>query len=99
MGAAILCVGVMVNLHITLLLDRIETWCMDQGGGSLGAWGSLGERPVVVCRLATPSGDPSGGHGIWDLFIFYNWNFVALSGSLGWPGCVESLASSIAGET
>ena len=29
MGAAILCVGVMVNLHFTLLLDRLETWCMD----------------------------------------------------------------------
>ena len=28
MGAAILCVGVMVNLHITLLLDRIEAWYM-----------------------------------------------------------------------
>ena len=35
MGAAILilCVGVIVNLHITLLLDRIEAWCM--GGGQL----------------------------------------------------------------
>nr|KAF6322480.1 hypothetical protein mPipKuh1_008481 [Pipistrellus kuhlii] len=84
MGAAILCVGVMVNLHITLLLDRIEARCMgggqlvclegvpDQGEGFLGAWGSLGEWPVVVCRLATPPGNPSRGYGVWDLFIFYN---------------------------
>ena len=31
---------------------------LDQGGGSLGAWGSLGEGPVVVCRLATPPQRP-----------------------------------------
>ena len=45
---------------------------LDQVRGSLGAWGGLGKGPVVVCRLATLSGDPSGGSGIWDLFIFYN---------------------------
>ena len=84
MGAAILCVGVMVNLHITVLLDRIEAWCMSgagwfalkdvlyQGGGSLGAWGCLGKGPVVVFRLAMPPGDQSRGPGIWSLFIFYN---------------------------
>ena len=44
----------------------------DQGGGSLGAWGDLGKGPVVVCRPATPPGDPSGDLSIWDLFIFYN---------------------------
>ena len=27
---------------------------LDQGGGSLGAWGGLDEGPVVVCRPATP---------------------------------------------
>ena len=83
-GAAILCVEVMVNLHIILLLYWIEAWCMDrgqmfalkgvpdQGGGSLGAWGSLSKGPVVVCRPATPPSDPSGGPGIWDIFTFYN---------------------------
>ena len=66
--AAILCVGVTVNLHITLLLDRIEACCMggaswfalkgvlDLGGGSLGMWDGLGKGPVVVCRLAMPPG-------------------------------------------
>ena len=44
----------------------------DQGRGSPGAWGGLEEGPVVVCRPATPLGDPSGGPGIWNLFIFYN---------------------------
>ena len=91
MGAAIFCVGVMVNLHITLLLDRIEAWCTgggswfalkgvpDQDWGSLGVWGGLGEGPVVVCRLTTSPGNPSRGPGIWDLFTFYNLNFVAWS--------------------
>ena len=60
MGAVILYVGVMINLHIILLLDRIEAWCMvgafwfalkgvlDQSGGFLGVWSGLGEGPVVV---------------------------------------------------
>ena len=84
MGAAILCVGVMVNLHITLLLDRIEAWCTggdqlvcpegvpNQGGDSLGAWGRLGKGPVVVCRSAMPPGNPNRGPSICNLFTFYN---------------------------
>ena len=84
MEAAILCVGVMVNLHITLLLDRIEAWSLGWGqlvcpeGCSESGWGfpwvgsDLGKGLVMVCRPATPSGDPSGGPGILDLFIFYN---------------------------
>ena len=51
MGAAILCVGVMVSLHITLLLGRIEAWCT--------GWGQ------VVCPKGFP--DHSGGFlGVWD---------------------------------
>ena len=82
MGAAILCVGVMVNLHITLLLFRIEAWVrgswfalkgfLDQGGSSLGVWGSLNEGPVVVCRPATHPSHPSRYPGIWKLFTLYN---------------------------
>nr|KAF6328982.1 hypothetical protein mPipKuh1_008301 [Pipistrellus kuhlii] len=34
---------------------------LDQGGGSLGAWGSLSKGPVVVCRPATYPGDSSIG--------------------------------------
>ena len=60
MGIAILCFGVMINVHITLLLDRIEAWCtsggqlvslkgvLDRGRGSLGGWGDLGKGSVVV---------------------------------------------------
>ena len=51
----------------------------DQGVGSLGTWGGLGKRPVVVCRSAMPPGDPSRGPGIGNLFTFYNYNFVAWS--------------------
>ena len=42
---------------------------LDQGGGFLGAWGSLGEGPVVVCRLAMHPSNPSGGPGIWDILL------------------------------
>nr|KAF6392642.1 hypothetical protein mPipKuh1_007828 [Pipistrellus kuhlii] len=77
-GAILLCVGVMVNLHITLLLDRIEAWCKggagwfalkgvpDQGGGSLGC-GAVWAR-----SLWWIAGHSSGGPGIWNLLTFYN---------------------------
>ena len=77
-----MCVGVMVNPHITLLLDRpgVQVGASlfalkgvpDQGGGSLVAWSSLSKEPMVVCRPATPPGDPSRVPGIWNLFTFYN---------------------------
>ena len=94
MRIATLCIGVTVNLYISLLLDRTEAWYMgeaswfalkgvpDQVAGSIGVWDGLGKGPVLVFRLAMCPSDPSGVPGICVLFIFYNWNFVAWSGAM-----------------
>ena len=53
----------------------------DQSGGSLGVWGGLSGGSVVFCRPAMPPGNASRDPGIWNLFTFYNGNFVFWSGA------------------
>ena len=67
------------------------------GGGPLGHGMAWARGLWWFGRPATSPSDPSGrGPGILDLFIFYNWNFVAFSRGQGRP---ETWLPSTTGDT